>query len=219
MHTALWCLTAVSILGAVGLVRATQVRAAWRSGDAGRADRRRPGLRRCAGIDERAHRVRAQLRAAERLMRIGEVAELIGTTLRGRSATTRRSGCWARAASVSRASTAATPLRTSSASREIVRLRDLLGLSLDQLSKLLEAETARAEIRREYRETEDPERQRWLLEQAARPYRHAARARPQTRLGELSALERELSEKRALSTRNFAALRLIRAGKPAGATP
>src|ERR1700677_1091843 len=41
--------------------------------------------------------------------------------------------------------------------KEIVRLRDLLGLSLEQLSQLLEAETARAELRREYRETEDSE--------------------------------------------------------------
>ena len=49
---------------------------------------------------------------------------------------------------------------------EIVRLRDLLGLSLEQLSKLLEAETARAEIRREYRESEDPVRRRKLLQDA-----------------------------------------------------
>ena len=47
--------------------------------------------------------------------------------------------------------------------REIIRLRDLLGLSLEELSKLLEAETARAEIRRKYRQTEDPETQRRLL--------------------------------------------------------
>ena len=47
--------------------------------------------------------------------------------------------------------------------RELIRLRDLLGLSLEELSKLLEAETARAEIRRKYRQTEDPETQRRLL--------------------------------------------------------
>jgi DNA-binding transcriptional MerR regulator len=49
---------------------------------------------------------------------------------------------------------------------EIVKLRDLLGLSLEQLSQLVEAETARAEIRREYRRTESPDQRRQLLEQA-----------------------------------------------------
>ena len=47
--------------------------------------------------------------------------------------------------------------------KEILRLRDLLGLSLEQLSQLLEAETARAEIRREYRQSEDPDTRRRLL--------------------------------------------------------
>jgi DNA-binding transcriptional MerR regulator len=47
--------------------------------------------------------------------------------------------------------------------REILRLRDLLGLSLEQLSRLLEAETARADIRREYRQSEDPDTRRRLL--------------------------------------------------------
>src|SRR5437764_11125692 len=50
--------------------------------------------------------------------------------------------------------------------KEIVRLRDLLGLSLDQLSKLLEAETARAELRREYQEAEDASTRRRILEEA-----------------------------------------------------
>lgn len=47
--------------------------------------------------------------------------------------------------------------------REVVRLRDLLGLSLEQLSQLVEAEAARAEIRREYSQSEDPDTQRRLL--------------------------------------------------------
>jgi DNA-binding transcriptional MerR regulator len=79
--------------------------------------------------------------------------------------------------------------------REIVRLRDLLGLSLDQLRRLVEAETARAEIRREYRATEDPERQRELLERASH-YLDTQLELVQQRLGELRALERELSDKR-----------------------
>lgn len=47
--------------------------------------------------------------------------------------------------------------------RELARLRDLLGLSLDELRDLVEAEEARAVIRREYRETEDPGRRLDLL--------------------------------------------------------
>jgi DNA-binding transcriptional MerR regulator len=48
--------------------------------------------------------------------------------------------------------------------REVIRLRDLLGLSLDELRRLVAAESARAALRREWRETEDPEVRRRLLE-------------------------------------------------------
>jgi DNA-binding transcriptional MerR regulator len=53
--------------------------------------------------------------------------------------------------------------------RELVRLRDLLNLSLDELSQLVAAEAARADIRRELHETsaEDVERRRKLLDEAA----------------------------------------------------
>ena len=50
--------------------------------------------------------------------------------------------------------------------REIMRLRDLLGLTLEEVSALLEAEDARAQLRREIRETEDPAEIRRILEQA-----------------------------------------------------
>jgi len=50
--------------------------------------------------------------------------------------------------------------------REIIRLRDLLGLSLEQLSQLLEVEAARADLRREYQQTQDPEQQRRILGRA-----------------------------------------------------
>jgi DNA-binding transcriptional MerR regulator len=50
--------------------------------------------------------------------------------------------------------------------QEILRLRNLLGLSLEQLSQLLAAEEARAEIRREYQQADDPEQQRRLLQEA-----------------------------------------------------
>lgn len=79
--------------------------------------------------------------------------------------------------------------------REIVRLRDLLGLSLEQLSKLLEAETARAEIRREYQQTDDPETRRRLLGESLG---HIATQLElvRGRRRELDELERELVEKR-----------------------
>jgi MerR family transcriptional regulator, repressor of the yfmOP operon len=79
--------------------------------------------------------------------------------------------------------------------QEIVRLRNLLGLSLEQLSQLLAAEEARAEIRREYQQADDPREQRRLLQDALG---HIG-----TQLGlvrgrrrELEELERELVDKR-----------------------
>ena len=47
--------------------------------------------------------------------------------------------------------------------REIVRMRDLLNLSLDELSRLLEAESARAHLREEYHQTEAPAQRRRIL--------------------------------------------------------
>jgi DNA-binding transcriptional MerR regulator len=100
----------------------------------------------------------------ERPLRIGEVAELIGTTTR----TIRYyeeigllPGAADREQGKHRCYTPAEVERV----REIIRLRDLLGLSLEQLSRLLEAETARAELRREWKLAESgAERQRILAE-------------------------------------------------------
>jgi DNA-binding transcriptional MerR regulator len=80
---------------------------------------------------------------------------------------------------------------------EIVRLRDLLGLSLDQLKQLLEAETARAELKREYHETEDPVARRRILEQALG---HIASQLQlvRERRSELEKLETQLVERRKL---------------------
>jgi DNA-binding transcriptional MerR regulator len=50
--------------------------------------------------------------------------------------------------------------------REILRMRDLLGLSLEELSTLLDAESARAAIRREIQQTEDPAEIRRMREEA-----------------------------------------------------
>jgi MerR family transcriptional regulator, repressor of the yfmOP operon len=50
--------------------------------------------------------------------------------------------------------------------REILRLKELLGLSLDELRDLIAAEDARAVIRAEFQRTEDPDRRRVLLREA-----------------------------------------------------
>jgi DNA-binding transcriptional MerR regulator len=79
--------------------------------------------------------------------------------------------------------------------REILRLKDLLGVSLDQLRELVAAEDARAAIREEYRRTEDPGRRRELLEQA-RGHLDRQLELVRARRAELDALERELAERR-----------------------
>jgi MerR family transcriptional regulator, repressor of the yfmOP operon len=78
---------------------------------------------------------------------------------------------------------------------ELTRLRDLLGLSLDELKRLVEAEDARAAIRRRFRETDsDAERLR-LLEEAL-PYVEMQLALVRRRRDELKRLEEELAAKR-----------------------
>jgi MerR family transcriptional regulator, repressor of the yfmOP operon len=130
----------------------------------------------------------------DRTLRIGEVAELTGTTTR----TIRYyeeigllPGAADRVQGKHRCYTDADVERV----REIIRLRDLLGLSLDQLSQLIEAEAARAELRREYQQAEDATTRGRILEQALG---HLATQLElvRGRRGELDQLERELVEKR-----------------------
>ena len=137
-------------------------------------------------------------------LRIGEVAELTGTTPRtiryyeeigllpGSGERAQGQHRWYSQADVERM-------------REILRLKDLLGLSLEQLSKLLEAETARAEIRREYRQTEDPETRRRLLGESLG---HIATQLElvRGRRRELEELERELVDKRREVNKKLSAL-------------
>ena len=126
-------------------------------------------------------------------MRIGEVAELTGTTprtIRYYEEIGLLSGGTEREIGKHRCYSQADVDRI----REIVRLKDLLGLSLEQLSQLLEAETARAGIRREFRETDDPERQRALLLQS-RGHLENQLALVRGRVAELARLESDLSER------------------------
>jgi DNA-binding transcriptional MerR regulator len=142
---------------------------------------------------------------SERPLRIGEVAELTGTTAR----TIRYyeeigllPGPEDRAQGKHRSYTEADVERV----REILRLRDLLGLSLEELAKLLEAETARAEIRRKFRQTEDPETQRKLLTESLG---HIATQLElvRGRKRELEELEHELVDKRRMVNGKLAALK------------
>jgi DNA-binding transcriptional MerR regulator len=102
---------------------------------------------------------------ATKPLRIGEVAELTGTTprtIRYYEEIGLLPGPHDRAQGQHRVYSEADVERV----REIIRLRDLLGLSLDQLAVLLDAETARAALRRELEHAEDPATIKTLLEQA-----------------------------------------------------
>ena len=101
----------------------------------------------------------------ERRLRIGELAELTGTTPR----TIRYyEEIGLLPASEEREQGKRRLYADSDVERlqELIRLRDLLNLSLDELSQLVAAEAARAEIRREFAETEDADTRRQLLDQA-----------------------------------------------------
>jgi DNA-binding transcriptional MerR regulator len=103
--------------------------------------------------------------AAERALRIGEVAELTGTTprtIRYYEEIGLLPGAADRVQGKRRLYTDADVERL----RELIRLRDLLGLSLDDLKRLAEAESARAGLREQWQHTDDPDEQRRILEQA-----------------------------------------------------
>jgi DNA-binding transcriptional MerR regulator len=80
--------------------------------------------------------------------------------------------------------------------QELLRLKDLLGVSLDELRELVAAESARAALRREWRSgVEDPVRRREILDEAVG---HVDRQLEliRRRRDELAKLERELQSKR-----------------------
>jgi DNA-binding transcriptional MerR regulator len=84
---------------------------------------------------------------------------------------------------------------------EVMRLKELLGVSLDELKTLLTAEEARAEVRAQLRrEDVDPERRQQLLEEALG---HIDRQLElvRHRAAELDKLEHELAETRKRARR------------------
>lgn len=141
----------------------------------------------------------------EKTLRIGELAELAGTTprtIRYYEEIGLLPEADDRAQGKHRCYTQADIERV----REIIRLRDLLGLSLEQLSTLLEAEAARAVIRREYAQSEDPAtRERLLGESLGHIATQLELVRERRR--ELANLEQELVDKRRQVNKKLAALR------------
>ena len=137
-----------------------------------------------------------------RNMRIGELAEAVGTTPR----TVRYyeeigllPEAPARPSGRHRLYTEAEVERL----RELMRLKDLLGLSLEELKTLLSAEEARAEVRAQLRrEDVDSARRRELLAEALG---HIDRQLElvRKRAGELAKLEHELSETRKRAKRKI----------------
>jgi DNA-binding transcriptional MerR regulator len=135
-------------------------------------------------------------------LRIGELAELTGTTprtIRYYEEIGLLPGEHGREQGKHRAYTEADVERV----REIIRLRDLLGLSLEELSTLLEAESARATIRREIQQTEDPGEIRRMREEAL-GHITTQLDLVRRRRRELEQLESELVAKRRLVQRRLA---------------
>lgn len=133
--------------------------------------------------------------APERELRIGEVAKLAGTTPRTiryyeeigllPAAANRQPGAHRTYAEADVDRLA-----------ELLRLKDLLGLSLEELKELVEAEGARAELRREWHGgVDDPVRRRQILEESL-TYTARQLELVRRRRDEIAKLEAELVARR-----------------------
>ena len=201
MHTALWCLTGVSLIGAlISAARPKHVAVAPEQAlDTG--PRPEAALAAAARNERPRPRARALMSATAApsnapTLRIGEVAERTGVTprtIRYWEEIGLLGAGHERPEGKHRLYTEADLERIS----EIVRLRDLLGLSLEQLSQLLEAESARAQLRRELTRTEAPAERRRLL-QELQQHISTQLAMVRTRLTELTELASELEDKQRL---------------------
>jgi DNA-binding transcriptional MerR regulator len=148
----------------------------------------------------------------DKLLRIGDVARMVGTTprtIRYYEELGLLPGAPGRRSGGHRLYTEAEVERL----REVMRLKSLLGVSLKELETLLAAEEARALLRAQLqREDVDPERRRELLLQALG---HLDRQLElvRHRRGELERLQEELSGRRRLVRRRIRELD----AQPAGA--
>ena len=167
MHMALWVLTGVSLLGAaVSMLRPAHV-----AQRLARRDLRGGGMIRIGEVAERTG-------LTPRTIRYYEEIGLLPVPAERRKGAHRAYGD----DDVERLN-------------ELTRLRDLLNLSLDELKQLVEAEEARAAIRKQFHATEsDAERLRLL--DAALPHVETQLELVRARLGELQRLESELVAKR-----------------------
>lgn len=86
--------------------------------------------------------------------------------------------------------------------REVLRLRDLLGVSLDELRELLAAEDARAVLREEFQRTETPAARRRILN-AALGHIDRQLELVEHRREELDRLKRELTATRRRGERRL----------------
>ncbi len=134
-------------------------------------------------------------------LRIGDVAKLTGTTartLRYYEEIGLLPGVEDRQAGRHRSYTQADVDRV----REVLRLRDLLGVSLDELRELLAAEDARAALREEFHRTAKPASRRRILE-AALGHLDRQLELVQRRREELDRLKRELTATRRRAERRL----------------
>ena len=128
-------------------------------------------------------------------LRIGEVAKLAGTTprtIRYYEEIGLLPGSRDRPARTHRTYAEADVERLT----ELLRLRDLLGLSLEELKELVEAEGARAELRSEWQTgVDDPLRRRQILDQSL-AYTARQLDLVRRRRDEIAKLEEELVSRR-----------------------
>jgi DNA-binding transcriptional MerR regulator len=79
--------------------------------------------------------------------------------------------------------------------RELLRLKSMLGLSLDELKSVMHGEDARAQRRREWDESEDPAERRRILHEG-KAHTDALLELVQRRRADLEGFEAELNERR-----------------------
>jgi DNA-binding transcriptional MerR regulator len=145
--------------------------------------------------DEQATPPQGEAETPSESLRIGDVARLVGTTprtIRYYEEIGLLAEVSARPSGRHRTYTSAEVERL----REVMRLRDLLGLSLEELKTLLAAEEARAEVRAQLRreDVEPARRRELLLEALGHIDRQLELVRH--RAEELDKLQTELSETR-----------------------
>jgi len=136
----------------------------------------------------------------ERRLRIGEVAEQVGITARTIRYYEER-GLLGTSSDRAKGSHRLYGEADVTRLRELIRLRDLLGLSIEEMVALAEAEEARASLRAEWEDTTD-DAERLRIVEAAIPLVERQLQLVRERRETLAAFSRELSEKlRRLETR------------------